>query len=162
MRRKVSSIKRLITVFIIYSCIDAEIEWEGRIKPTITHLTTYIYIMAESNLYSGFPIMQFISLETGLAWRNNGSSSKFLRCALSYSLSSPISSSASSPSSLPPSSSPPSIHRLASQLFSASSLWFCYYHLPASTQFINTLHSAFPLEIYFIIIFAPVLRRRAR
>lgn len=108
--------------------------------------------------------MQFISLETGLAQRNNGSSSKFLRCSLSYSRSSSSSSLCffPSPSSLSPSSSSPSIHRLASQLFSASSLWLCYYHLPASIQFINTLHSAFPLEIYFIIIFAPVLCRCER
>lgn len=70
-------------------------------------------VIAESNLYSGFPIMQFISLETGLAWRNNGSSSpKLLRYSilsfLYYSLSSFASSSL--PRHLSPSSSlyPPS------------------------------------------------------
>lgn len=39
--------------------------------------------------------------------------------------------------------------------FSPLHLYGRYYHLLASTQFINTLHSAFPLEIYFIIIFTP-------
>lgn len=41
--------------------------------------------------------------------------------------------------------------------FSPLHLYGCYYHLLASTQFIKTLHSVFPLEIYFIIIFTPVL-----
>jgi len=115
-------------------------------------------VIAESNLYSGFPIMQFISLETGLAWRNNGSSSpKLLRYSI-YSLSSitlflllllplfPIIFRRVLPL---PTVSPHS--------FSPLHLYGRYYHLPASTQFINTLHSAFPLEIYFIIIFTPVL-----
>lgn len=60
------------------------------------YVCVYIFIIAESNLYSGFPIMQFISLETGLEWRNNGSSSKFLRCSLSYSFSFPFSSASTS------------------------------------------------------------------
>jgi len=59
-------------VFIIYFCIDAEIVGRvahktGNYLLNDVYIYIYIYKITESNLYSGFPIMQFISLETGLA-----------------------------------------------------------------------------------------------
>lgn len=124
-------------------------------------------VIAESNLYSGFPIMQFISLETGLAWRNNGSSSPKL-FSLRYSILPLFSITLflllplffvifCLRRVLPLSTVWP-------HSFSPLHLYGCYYHLLASTQFINTLHSVFPLEIYFIIIFTTPcsLHRRSK
>lgn len=119
-------------------------------------------VMAKPNLYSGFPIMQFISLETGLAWRNNASSSKLLRYStpsvsffpflfffyFAFSFSSSFVFIEFTPSCL---------------------IAFLCLHLyglvppstPASppnllTHFIPLSLSSLPLEIYFIIIFASV------
>lgn len=119
-------------------------------------------VIAESNLYSGFPIMQFISLETGLAWRNNGSSSSIEASPVQYTpfpllLSYFFYFFLSSSSSFAFVESSLYLSTVSPHSFSPLHLYGCYYHLLASTQFINTLHSAFPLEIYFIIIFTPVL-----
>jgi len=54
--------------------------WVGRIAHKAGNYPSND-VMAKPNLYSGFPIMQFISPETSLAGRNNGFSSKLLRCS---------------------------------------------------------------------------------
>lgn len=82
--------------------------------------------------------------------------------SLSLSLSRPPSSSSSFSSFPLPSSSSSSFAFVESSLYLPSRLIaflrrfiFMAGYYQASTQFINSLHSAFPLEIYFIIILDP-------